>query len=126
MRVAWLVVPLGLVAGVALGLYLAWDVWAGPSSTATIAQLRRADRVMYVRLVAAGYAEEHDLRRARARLTQLRAGNVPLWVAELARQDAADGRSNDARRLARLAYALGITDPTIVSLAALPTATPQR
>lgn len=126
MRLAWLMIPLGLVAGVALGLYLAWDVWAMPSGTASVAQLRRADRVEYVRLVAAGYAEEHDLWRARGRLARLRAGNVALWVAELAQQDAAEGRARDAQRLARLAYGLGITDPATVSLAALPTATPQH
>ncbi|MCZ7573188.1 MAG: hypothetical protein M5U01_31955 [Ardenticatenaceae bacterium] len=119
-------IPLGLVAGVALGLYLAWDAWAMPSGTASVAQLRREERVAYVRLVAAGYAEEHDLRRARTRLARLPAGNVALWVAELAQQDAAAGRATDAQRLARMAYGLGITDPTIVSLAALPTPTLQR
>lgn len=124
MRLAWLLVPLGLIAGIALGLYLAWDVWAASAPAADIYQLRREERVEYIYLVAAGYAEEGDLRAARARLERLRAGNAALWVADLAQRNAAAGRDSEARQLARLAYALGITDPTIVSLAATPTPLP--
>lgn len=121
----YLVIPAGLIAGALLGLVLAWKLWAPPPLASTIAQLPREERLLYVRLVAAAFAEERDLRAARDRLAALGAGNTPQWVAELAFQDAAAGRTGDARRMARLAYALGVSDPAIVSLAALPTSAPE-
>jgi hypothetical protein len=120
----WLLVPLGLGAGVALGLFLAWGSWAPRPVQDDMSYLRRPAKEQYLRLVAAAYAADGDFQSARTRLARLRAGNAPQWVADQALQAERAGDQEDARLLARLAYALGITDPNTLRLAALPTPTP--
>lgn len=120
-RLTWFFVPLGLLLGVGLGLFLAWAWWASPPVAESPAKLRPAEKEIYLRLVASAYAEERDLRQARERLDALGAGLPSQWVAELARADARDGRRDSAGRLARLALALAVTDEQIKALAATPT-----
>lgn len=119
----WLLVPVGFVAGVVAGLVLAWGVWQQAPVQNSPALLRRSEKERYLRLVAATYAADADFQAARTRVALLRAGHPAQWVADQAAQAERAGQPAEALQLARLAYALGATDPTTLRLAA--TATPE-
>lgn len=119
-RFLWLLAPLILLGGIALGLYLAWGPLAGSPVGESPADLRRGEKEQYIRLVASAYAEEQDVRRARERLEELRAGNYALWVADLALTEARAGQTATALRLARLAHALDVRDPQVLALLEAP------
>lgn len=119
-RLLWLLAPLTLLGGIALGLYLAWGPMAGSPVGESPADLRRGEKEQYIRLVASAYAEEQDVRRARERLDELEAGNYALWVADLALAEARAGQSANAVRLARLAHALDVRDPQVLALLEAP------
>lgn len=120
-RAILLLTPLALLAGLALGIFLAW----GPMSSAPVANqpadLRREHKEQYIRLLASAYAQDGDLRRARAQLEALDAGNPALWVADLAVRSAREGESRAAAHLARLALDLGVRDEALGALIASPT-----
>lgn len=117
-RFLWLLIPLALLGGVSSGLYFAWLELAAAPVNATPAQLRRSEKEVYIRLVASAYAEEQDVRQARLRLDNLKAGRTAQWVAELALQDELNEQSASAVRLANLAIALGIKESEVVALTA--------
>jgi hypothetical protein len=115
-RLLWLFIPLALIGGASLGLYFAWLELAAAPVNATPAELRRSEKEVYIRLVASAYAEEQDVRQARQRLDNLKAGRVAQWVAELALQDELNKQSASAVRLAELAIALDIKESEVVAL----------
>lgn len=99
-----------------VGLYVAWIVHPLQPVAQTPAALRLSEKEIYIALVADAYALDRDLPAARQRLERLEAANIAQWVADLARRAAANGDAAQARRLARLAAALGIVEPTVQAL----------
>ena len=99
----------GLAAGIGLGLLFGWVVWPVSYTNTTFTNLSTADKETYIVLVAAAYASDHDLEKAKTRLEWLEAPNVPQWVAELIDQYVAERRNEiDIGHLVELARALGV------------------
>lgn len=104
-----MLIAVGLAAGIGLGLILGWIVWPVSYTNTTFTDLSTADKENYIVLVAATYAADHDLAKARSRLDLLEAPNTPEWIADLtARYIAQEQNETDIRSLAELAHALGV------------------
>jgi len=107
-------IVVGIAAGLALGLAIGW-LWPVRYTNTAPAALRQDYRDDYVVMVAATYEIEGDPDRARERLALLDAEEPAAPVVELAeRLVEAGGSVDDIARLARLAWALKATTPTLV------------
>ncbi len=107
-RPAWLAVAVGVVLGLMGGLYYAWVVNPVAYTETAPASLRADFRLDYLTLIAAAYAGDGDLPRARARLALIPDPNPAETLAALAQQRLAAGRPvSEAQALALLASALG-------------------
>jgi len=107
-RLAWLPVALAVLLGLIAGLYYAWVVNPVAYTDTAPASLRADFRLDYLTLIAAAYAGEGDLPRARTRLALLPDPNPAETLAALAQQRLAAGRPlAEAQALAVLASALG-------------------
>lgn len=99
---------LGILLGIAGGLYYAWVVSPAKFVDAAPASLRQDYKNDYLSLIAAAYAGTGDLGRAEARLAQLPDPNHAAALAALAQQRLAEGKSeSEVRALALLAADLG-------------------
>ena len=116
-------VILGLIVGLAAGLWLGWIAWPLEISNVDTSDLKPAAQEEFIILTADSYVLDQDAERAKERLAQLKDPKINTRVAALAKQYAADNHP-DAPRLARLAEALGETDPELGIIAR--TATPTR
>jgi hypothetical protein len=113
---------LGLTLGLTFGLVIAWQWLPLSLIEAAPADLEIRYKEDYIRLVAATYADDQDLAAAQSRLRRLRAGNIGLWVADLAAREV--GHDNQtAQNLTRLARALGVSDVALKAIPAIPTST---
>jgi hypothetical protein len=115
---------LGLIIGLALSLTYVWVLNPVESYNVALADLNPADKEEYIVLIAAAYAIEGDLNRARARLSELGDPDSARTVAKLAERYIAEKRSTtEIRSLAKLADALGVTSSDLVVYISTPTPT---
>jgi len=120
-----LLMILALTAGLGLGLFLGWVVWPVRYVDTTFANLAVEHQEQYIVLVGAAYARDHDLEKAKARLAQLEAANINVWVANLADTYITEGRAEaDIQALVELAHGLGVDTPRMVAYLATPTPPP--
>jgi hypothetical protein len=104
-----------VAVGLALGFAVGWWLWPVQYTNTAPAVLRQDYRDDYIVMVATAYEVERDLEQARERLKLLNPEEPAVSVTELAeRLIEADGSSEDITRLARLAWALGATAPTLI------------
>ena len=104
-----------VAVGLALGFAVGWWLWPVQYTNTAPAVLRQDYRDDYIVMVATAYEVERDLEQARERLKLLNPEEPAVSVTELAeRLIEADGSSEDIARLARLAWALGATAPTLI------------
>ncbi|MCJ7709149.1 MAG: hypothetical protein MUO38_16215, partial [Anaerolineales bacterium] len=132
----WLVLVLGLVAGLAGGMYYAWNINPVEYVDTAPASLRPDFKAAYLTLIASAYAANRDLARAEARLALFPDPNPAETLAALAQQLLAFGvPSDEARALALLAsdLAAGPATPAMVTpespdptTSPFPTLTPTR
>ncbi len=105
-----------LLVGIVGGLLYAWVI-APPQVTLTPNLLRPADKEAYYEVIAAAYAANGDLERARARLSLL-SEQVPASLAAQAQRMLAAGRPfEEIQPLVRLAADLGKPPPPTQPLA---------
>jgi hypothetical protein len=98
----------GLIIGLALGLLYAWVIQPVRTAKTTPATLKPADKDRYRALIAAAYAANGDLLRAKARLELLKDPDPYNALAEQAQRALAeDEDSMQARELGELAIAIG-------------------
>ncbi|MDE3089395.1 MAG: hypothetical protein KGJ80_08415 [Chloroflexota bacterium] len=116
-----LVIAVGLIAGLAIGLWAGWIAWPVQITNVDVSDLRTSSQDDYVVLTASTYAFDHNLSRAKERLAQLNDPKINDRVAALAKQYAAQSKPA-AAQLAALAVALGSSDTEIALIAT--TATP--
>lgn len=104
-----------VAVGLALGFAVGWWLWPVQYTNTAPAVLRQDYRDDYIVMVATAYEVERDLEQARERLKLLNPEEPAVSVTELVeRLIEADGSSEDIARLARLAWALGATAPTLI------------
>jgi hypothetical protein len=98
----------GLALGLVVGLLYAWLISPVKYINSSPASLKTGFKEQYRALIAAAYAADNNLTRAKARLELLGETDVPRLLAEQAQRTLAEGGSqNDARALGLLAVALG-------------------
>lgn len=104
-----------VAVGLALGFAVGWWLWPVQYTNTAPAVLRQDYRDDYIVMVATAYEVERDLEQARERLKLLNPEEPAVSVTELVeRLIEADGSGEDIARLARLAWALGATAPTLI------------
>jgi hypothetical protein len=105
---------LGIVLGLAFGLYYGWILRPNRQVTGEPDALRQDYKDDYVLMIAEAYSAGESLERSRTRLVELGYPEPGPAVASLAERLIAAGHdSADIRRLATLAAALGHTTPAI-------------
>jgi hypothetical protein len=115
----------GLAVGMGLSLAYAWGFNAPPLDETTPAALNPNDKEIYTVLVAAAYASDGDLDRAKKRLAKLEDLDIESTIVSLAeRYVREDHDVRDVRVLARLADGLGKTSAAVRPFVATPTDTP--
>jgi|GEM_PF-81193 len=98
----------GLVVGLALGLLYAWVIQPVRTAQSTPATLKSADKDRYRALIAAAYAANGDLLRAKARLELLKDADPYNALAEQAQRALEEDQdSKQARALGLLVVAIG-------------------
>lgn len=124
-RLVWVTGLLaGLVVGLTLSLVYTWVLDPPPLTFTRPAMLNAHDRDIYIVLVAAAYAADGNLERAKARLERLEDANIANTLIALAERYIREGRQvRDIRALARLADALGHTSAAVRPFIATPTPT---
>lgn len=111
-RIAW--GTIGIALGLILGFAVGWWLWPVTYTNTSPAALREDYHNDYVLMAAAAYEVEGDLEEARSRLELLNPERPAAPVVELAERLIDEGGSEqDIARLAHLARAFGVTDPTL-------------
>jgi hypothetical protein len=82
-----------LIAGLAIGLVVAWVLWPVQFTNADPADLRPAYKDDYIRMIGAAYDKDGNLAQARRRLGQLGLANPAPAVNNLAVREKQAGRS---------------------------------
>ncbi len=104
----WLPLVIGLLLGIAAGLYYAWVVNPVEYLETAPAALRDEYKADYYSLIALAYASTDDLERAQSRLAQIPDPDYASTLSQLAQIRLAAGRpEREVRALALLAAALG-------------------
>ena len=121
-REGWIPLAIGVVLGIALGVYYAWVISPVEYVETAPASLRAEYKADYFTLIALAYATTGDLDRAQSRLALILDSDPASTLGQLAQTRLATGRpEREARALAMLAAALG-EEPTPIAS----TSTPQR
>ena len=128
-RTVWLglrLIILSLAVGGGLGLLLSRVIALQQFTTASIADLGVHEKEEFIVLVAAAYARDGDLDRARARLEALESPNVGQWLANLTDRHVSAGQNEaEIRALVALAQGLGAdTAPMVAWLQTMASPTP--
>jgi hypothetical protein len=115
----------GVVLGLAVGLFITWQVWPVEYYDTDPIDLRQEHKDDYVVMIAAAYAQDGDLEGASARLEELGFDEPTKVVLGLFQRYGDAGYIGETSSLARLAYDLGIEDVALLPYIEQPTATPE-
>jgi hypothetical protein len=115
------VIVIGLIGGLAIGLWIGWIAWPVQVTNVDVADLNSPSQEEYIVLTASDYAFDQNLDRAKQRLAQLHDPRINDRLAALAKEYAQAGKTY-APYVAALAVALGSTDSQVALIAT--TATP--
>lgn len=118
-RVLLLVVVVGLVAGLGLGLVIAWLAWPAEVRNMDVVDLKASSQDDYIVLTASAFAFDKDVSKARKRLSLLGTDKLTSRLGDLARGLSLEGRP-EASYVASLAMALGSPDKDLAQIAATP------
>lgn len=102
-----LVLIVGLGTGIALGLFVGWEVWPVQYTDVAPDSLRPSHRKEYIVLIGQTYAHDHDLASAQARLAALGDPAAAEMATVAERYVTQNSNPSHARALAELAIALG-------------------
>ena len=107
-------VGLGLLFGVALGLFLGWVAWPTQFTEADPTILEESYQSDYTVMIASTYAVDGDLAGARRRLASLGKEDSQAWlldqvVAHILEND----NETEIRQLVLLAHDLGLSSPAM-------------
>jgi hypothetical protein len=121
----WLFLVLGCALGLALGVFITWQVWPVVYYDTDPVDLRSEHKDDYVVMVAAAYAQDGDLELAVLRLDGLGFEDAKQVVVGLFQRHREAGYVGESHTLAVLAYDLGVEDVALLPYIEGPTATPQ-
>lgn len=121
------VVPLGCLLAIGVGLLIAWGRSPVQIINAEVGDMGPDEAEQFVILVAAEFAADHDLDKARERLSELDVPNPEQFVSFLADQYIQEGRAKDDTDLINvinLARALGSGTRSQIAYISTPTPLP--
>jgi len=100
----------GLVAGLAIGIFLGWNVWPVQYYDTDFPSLHPVYKVDYAVMVGAAYELAGDWERAASRLAGLGEEEVGAWLRQTIHEAIAAGRDpTEIRHLVSLAEPLGVS-----------------
>jgi hypothetical protein len=118
-REDWLPILLGLVIGLAIGLYYSWVINPVEFVETSPGSMRDDFKADYLALIASAYAYSGDLARAEARIAIFQELNPALTFSQLAQKRLAMGRpQSETRAIALMAAALGDRPTPVASVPA--------
>ncbi|MFZ0547009.1 MAG: hypothetical protein WAM60_16310 [Candidatus Promineifilaceae bacterium] len=107
-------VGLGLLFGVALGLFLGWVAWPTEFTEADPTILEESYQRDYTLMIAATYSLDGDLAGARRRLSHLGKEDINGWVLDQAVDYILEnGDETEIRQLVLLAHDMGLSSPAM-------------
>ncbi|MBK8987299.1 MAG: hypothetical protein IPM39_14685 [Chloroflexi bacterium] len=106
-------VGMGLAAGILLGLYLGWIAWPTEFTDANPSVLAAPYKQEYLLMVATIYTADGNLPAAQQRLMMLGQDGRTFLNDYVLDQILRGERGDDTRRLAQLAYDLGLDSPAL-------------
>lgn len=109
--ISWTAV--GLLLGVAVGLYVGWFAWPVAYSDANPAVLQTRYQQDYLLMIATAYEADGDLALAEQRLASMGENGRFLLLDTLLDMIVRQAPEADLVRLARLAQALGLSSPAV-------------
>lgn len=113
-RNGWILLGIGVILGIAGGLYYAWNINPVAYVDAAPSSLRQDFQSDYITLIAASYAATGELDRAQVRLSIFSLEDLGSYLGRLAQNRLAEGRpESEARALAMLAAAVGEGPPAL-------------
>ena len=119
----WLSLVLGFALGVAIGLFITWQIWPVEYYNTDPVDLRAEHKEDYVLMIAGAYSEDDDLELAIYRIEELGLEDPAQMVLYLFRRHSEARRDEESRSLARLAYDLGVEDLALLPYIQTPTPT---
>ncbi len=119
----WLFLVLGCAVGLAIGLFITWQVWPVEYYDTDPIDLRTEHKEDYVVMIAAAYTQDNDLDLAATRLEALGFEDPRQMVLHLFRRYDEAAYEEESRSLARLAYDIGVQDIALLPHIETPTAT---
>lgn len=120
-----LLVIIGAVIGLAIGLYLAWELWPVEYVESDPSEVSREYVPDYIILIAEQHAFDGDTDRARTRLQELGISDIEETVVQLTNYYIAEGgKLSSVRALAGLSYAMGVGTSGMAIFLQTVTATP--
>jgi hypothetical protein len=103
---------LGVVAGIAVGLFMGWQIVPVEYTDSPMTALAEQYQDEYTLMVAGGYIADGDLEGAINRLRALEVTNIPQYVQEMTERYISNSRDlKDIRYLVALAEGLGRLTP---------------
>lgn len=121
------ILPVGCLAGLAVGLFLGWELLPVQYVNTEIGNFGPARSEEFVLMVAAEFSTDSDVDRARQRLAELDVPNPEQFVAYLADKYVKEDRGPndpDTVNLVRLSEALGFGTISMVAYVSTPTPLP--
>lgn len=110
--IVWIV--LGLLIGVALGLFLGWVAWPVEFTEADPTILEESYQRDYTVMIASTYALDGDLPAARQRLARLGKEDSNAWLLDqMVAHILENGDETEIRHLVLLARDLGLSSPAM-------------
>ncbi len=119
----WLSLVLGFATGLAIGLFITWQVWPVEYYDVDVIDLRAEHKEDYVVMIAAGYGQDGNLQLAAMRLEELGLEDPTQTLLYLFGRYREAGYEEESRSLARLAYDIGVQDVALLPYIEAPTAT---
>jgi len=109
----FLLIIIGLAVGVALGLYIGWELFPTEFVDASPVYLAEEQKQDYARMIAAAYAVEGDLTAAQQRLDDLGPGGKDVLTAVMLDAILLQQNLTEIRQLVNLAAVLDIVSPAM-------------
>ncbi len=121
------IIPVGCLVAIMVGVAVGWVFFPTQAATGQIGSMAPQEIEEYVKTVAAEFAEDGDLDRARTRLAELDIPRPEQYVAFLADRYVQEGRAKDdpdLLNIIRLAEALGSSTQSMIAYISTPTPPP--